>query len=346
MPADNYIIRYKTQESNSMSGYNKNQNEAGRGEDSESEDSEPDVPVNAPLQAYLGLPGFNPPLRHPPMRPTAQENQGLFFPQPPPGYSFQNTSSSDPEKARKTRELVEKMNKTKTRPNTKKYYENNGSIEQPQDGKNVKRDKKDKCLTCISQGAACHGTEITGGSCRICKGRVDKTKPASNDKEDTKPSLKPKAQRTCRWKQPDKNIWTYKDHQQRYDPDRTIYKNTKLGRLQREMRKQKLWPNVWDLAPQSHEGQILRWIAAGMVNSGGLSNDPRANLDAMMEVTMRRMSYVARASNIPDQRIRQEVVAAVNEIYLRLLLAREDGTSFTEQQIRALLPENHPRKHG
>lgn len=349
MLADSYIIRYKTQQPISMSGYHKNQNETSRGEedDDESQDSEPDVPVNAPLQRYLGLPGFNPPLRHPLMRPMAQENQGGFFPQPPPGYVFHNTSSCDAGKARKTKELVEKINKTKARPNTKGYYESKGSIVQPQDGANVKRDKKDKCLTCISQGSACHGTEVTKGSCRVCNGGVDPNKPASKDKEgNTKPNTRTRAQRTCRWKQPDKNIWTYKDHQEHYDPARTIYKNTKLGRLQREMTKQKLWPNVWDLAPQSHEGQILQWIAAGMVNSGGLSNDARGNLDAVMEVTMRRMSYVARASTIPDQRTRQEVVAAVNEIYLRLLLARENGTGFTEQQIRNLLPENHPRKQG
>lgn len=327
-----------------MSGHNKRPNEAGRGEDSDSDssDSEPDVPVNASLQTYLGLPGLNPPLRHLSMRPMAQDNQGLYFPQPPPGYLFQNTSSSDPEKVQKTRALVQKMNKTKTRPNTKGYYEGRGSVVQPQDGENVKRDKKDKCLTCISQGAACTGTEVVGGSCRVCNGRTDKTKSASEKKEgDNK-----RAQRVCRWKQPDKNIWTYKDHQEYHDPDRAIYKNTKLGRMQREMTKQKLWPNVWDMAPQSHEGQILRWIAAGMVNSGGLSNDARGNLDAMMEVTMRRMAYVARASNIPDPRTRREVVAAVNEIYLRLLLAREDGTGFTEQQIKLLLPDNHPRKNG
>ena len=322
-----------------MSGQDRRQDAVSRGEksDSDSESSEEDILVNAPLQQVLNpLPKFDQSRRRNCM-PVALDNSVPFFPQPPQGYVFQNTGSSDPAKLQQTKKLVALLNKKETKAQTKAEFEAKGSIVQPPDGDNVKRHKADSCLTCIAQSAGCQGSDVDKGECRNCRGG-DKKKMADGTEK------KSRAARKCRWKQPERGIWTYRDHIQHHDPERQLPQNTKRGRYEREMTKQNLWPNIWDIPPQSHEGQILRWIAAGVATAGGLSNDSQTNLDAMIEITLRRVAFVSLASNIPDDRTRREVVAAVNEIYMRLLLAREDDAGLTRQQIRNLLPDGHPQK--
>jgi len=300
---------------------------------------ESDIEPNAPLQDTIQRPRSNEngPFVHT-LQPYNASVMAAWFPQPPQGYVFQNTSAVDPEKARQTDELCLRLNKRSTKARTKERFEAKGSIVRPPNGTNVK-EEQESCLTCINQGCKCRGTDVEDGKCYNCRGG-DWATLANGQQKPTR------AVRICRWKQPDKEIWTYEDHASYYDPDHRIPGNTKKGRFEREMTKNDLWPTILDIPPQSHESQILRWITANMVTAGGLNDDSARNLDGMIEQTMRSLTYVSRASTIADPRVRRQVAAAVNEIYLRLLLWHERGRGIDTREIRELLPDTHPNKRG
>ncbi|KAK5942006.1 hypothetical protein PMZ80_005957 [Knufia obscura] len=341
MSANKYIIRYRKQ-STTMSGYNNRQNLAGReGEDDDFEDE--DIDENAPLGQLLRQPRPNEDaiLNHT-MRPISLDDPAAGFPQPPAGFRFQNLSAASADKRQRTKVLADQLNKRTTRAETTEQYESKGSIVQPPNGLNVKRHKEDSCLTCIKQGGTCHGTDVVDGRCKNCRGGDVKL----NKKGVMAPS---RARRTCRWKQPHLGLWTYEAHANHHDPTRRIYENTKKGRFEREMTNQELWPDIFDIPPSGasrYWADLLRWIAAGVVDNGGVSNDVSANLDGMLEITLRRLAHVNLQSVIPDQRVRREVFNAVNEIYLRLLLWHQEERGMTAAEVQNLLPNGHPRKQG
>jgi len=303
-------------------------------------DDEMYITENQPLDQVLQQPRPN---LQGPFRDTLRSNTidqlAAGFPQPPQGYTFRNTGSSDPVKSRQTQELLSQFNKASNRPTTREGFDAKGSIVQPPNGDNVKRDGADRCLTCIQQGGSCHGTNVQNGRCHNCTGGDSQTMASGEVKYSRK-------HRDCRWKEPDNNIYTYEDHIKHYPTKRRLPQNTKLGVFQRSMTAGNLWPTILDIPRQTYEGQLLRWVARHAVDAGDVQADAARNLDNMIQIAATAMAYVGSASNIANPQTREQVRAAMNEIYLRLMLWHEQRRGISAHEMRDLLPYGHPRKQG
>ena len=252
----------------------------------------------------------------------------------PENYSFQNkTKSGKQQLLTKDGKIVPKSNFTAP-PDTKEYYDKQGSIKQPNDGPNTKAPGK-KCLTCISQGSSCHGTEVKDGKCDTCRGKA-------------KSGAQTARTRDCKWQVPASGVYTYKKHQEVFT-GRTIPENTAAARQEGAEH----YRHIFDW-PAGYERRLLTWLAEGAWATTVVSPfSTEWNSDVLWTVIVDRLNGARSLENRPAEirryfgtvQTHQNFIAALTEMRRRLEVMRRAGLGVTIQEIQALLPNDHPQKN-
>lgn len=270
----------------------------------------------------------------PPVTQQALENAapGIWYTPAPQGYKFVNTKPKNlAERIQALRGGKKKKPKAPKPPppDTKEFYDSKGAVEQPPDGANVMKEAE-SCLTCISQGGNCHGTTVSSGKCLSCRG-IGITAP--------------RQVRTCRWRQPQKGVYTFNKHLE-VNGVKQVEKNTSKYKQANkkpdsDAEAELSFLTIWDFAADSHTAALLRWLAALVVDNGFLTED--LNLDALANVARARYVYASRnPQTFPSPQVQQQVMLALNEIYSRLKDMKKNGSVITMGDLLEILPFDHP----
>lgn len=194
--------------------------------------------------------------------------------------------------------------------------------EKPVDGDRA-MNEADHCLTCIVQGAICHGTKVSNGKCNSCHGL----------NED---GTRSRGIRLCRWSEPAKGIFTYFDHKEKYpkgkatgaepDDDSDSDSEEFSDILS-------VFVNVRDIA-RPYVRQLLQAMVATAFDGNWVSDDAEANTKVLSLLAQAYWSTL----DIKDteQRAAAEELVDLLSNMLRLL----DFIGY--QEMLQLLPSMHP----
>ena len=202
------------------------------------------------------------------------------------------------------------------RPNTKEYFDKKDSREKPEDGENA-MSEIDHCLTCIVQGASCHGTEVSNGKCNSCHGlNPDGTRS--------------KGVRVCRWREAENNIFTYFDHKEKYPKGKAAAAETNDsddGDSEPEEFSDivDVFVSVRDIV-RPYVQQLLGALVATIFDGGWVSNDTETNTRLLSSLAQAYW-HALDVNNTECKAAAEEVVDYVSNM-LRLRECQTVGATF------------------
>lgn len=229
------------------------------------------------------------------------------------------------------------------RENTREYYDSKNARDKPDDGITTKLEgDKAQCLTCINQGATCHGTDVVGGKCRGCRG-------------ENKDGKRTRQIRICRWREPENEIFTYLDHKTVYPKGKDDIKQAEPAGISRnnngvegdEINESndnidhclvlEMFITVYDIA-DTYAKQVLNAMVATVFDGGWTSDEEEANIGALLSVAQECFE------KLPTDRVQcKAAVEEVHDILTKMLLL---GHFINYQGMSDLLPNSHPAYTG
>lgn len=210
-----------------------------------------------------------------------------------------------------------------TKPNSREFYDSKNARDKPDDGMHAKRDDE-SCLTCVKQGARCHGESVVDGKCRTCRGF-------------NRHGQRTRGIRTCRWREPENGIFTYLDHQKAYSKGKGVEatgdnEDSKEDELE-FADNIGIFSTVHDMV-DPYAKEVISAMAATVFDGGWASSDTEANLKCLVTLAKQYSKLLGHErSQLGD------VVEDIVQIFSCMLLL---GDFVTYRRLTDLLPPSHP----